>query len=1068
MILIKFDKSEFLAECITLRLGHDHDELLGRLVNDMPGGFKKWIERDEHTPEQIASAWTNTLNQNFSDREFTASAVFVLFKKLFAEHRKGSPLDQTLREHGLNVTGSWFEASRRLAGSLFHLGRLGTPSPVKRIWLIKSIELLSFLIENDKFVSPQKIIRYNGYKGVASLLLAREDDDPKYRYEAAVRCLKISREAGDLSVQNGEYLVEALMHLFDLTADAVWLERAEITLSETTHGLHSPKWSMLKGEWELKQGIQISTRDTESALENFRKAERHLSLALCHSTEILESYYEHAMRLRGRARYSICESNRRLGREVPKHVLDGSLEDLTSLRPNGTPFGFGGMTLPSALLMRARLYQKDGFLSEARALLSKAVAMPLKGLNESDLVRSLKFFGMQLNIEESIQNGDAFAVGSACKSLLNSRDEGKLPYISLARAGKFLLSSTSPSVPEFHQIVEEIIAEGNAVLASEIHTVDEKAHLTAYAGALALQYARTAVHPAYFATAYRFYRHTLDGDSALISPETFGLAGDAALQTAKYLGSEGLADQAIEYLEDAKKHFQKAIEAATTGESSEHFRLTVAHSKLGETLFRLDGYFGTPSILEEAISHFEESHRLGNHDPSLMGLLADCHYRRGRLSNSVSDLMRCVKLKELARDAGHFQRENFSVSARVHFLLGGLTGNTMEYQTGMTLLNRVLEDHADWPWPFFQLLEFVDTLRNFDRILLLKQISEELSSPELRRAFAEGDIGLLADAAIAAVMRSREFERRKLGGRQNNWDLVFVINDSHKLLGESYVFKQTSPVKANLDHKTVSSLRTFLGAKKAPISFSLPSPLRIMQIDENRAIYLMRKARGIQLGRFAIKKDGGGNQNTENLFNIATRYLAHFHAWSSERGLQWESLRQAEVPRGGLSKPDFKALISSLPDEWPIFRKKDAHPENWLVTPNNRLVMIDFESGSSWPFLFDLAQLLDDYPLFSPDDQGWEKRRSQVELYIRQLEDLGVILDLPLPICEAAYAAFVVLRCAAGLRRHDAFLQKSTESCSISTLNNANLRSRHYKRTLNFLASQNLASRTVIEKILAG
>src|SRR5262245_54613326 len=83
---------------------------------------------------EIARGWQSCLKAGDSTRDDVRVFVFILFRELLSSRAPNAhAVDQRLRAlydgtmPRLNLTGSWFEASRRLLAALYHLGRLGEP-----------------------------------------------------------------------------------------------------------------------------------------------------------------------------------------------------------------------------------------------------------------------------------------------------------------------------------------------------------------------------------------------------------------------------------------------------------------------------------------------------------------------------------------------------------------------------------------------------------------------------------------------------------------------------------------------------------------------------------------------------------------------------------------------------------------------------------------------------------------------------------------------------------------------------------------------------------------------------
>jgi tetratricopeptide (TPR) repeat protein len=467
------------------------------------------------------------------------------------------------------------------------------------------------------------------------------------------------------------------------------------------------------------------------------------------------------------------------------------------------------------------------------------------------------------------------------------------------------------------------------------------------------------------------------------------------------------------------------------------------------------------TLLDKAIESFQQSKQLGNDSAELVGLLGDAFYRRGRFRADVADLKRCVECKATARKGGEPKRENLSVSARVHFQIGDLTGEKTEYRQGITLLGQTLSVAPDWPWPLFQMEEIARILPQAVREEIVSMMSDADLPSKLQTAFKIADGDTFFDGAIACVLRNTEFERLRLGGQ----NYVYVVDDPHRLLSDSYVFKHTPIANAKRDQQTIVHFRQFLKVHDAPNNFRLPEPLRIAPLGESNAVYLMRKSNGVQLGRLVIRAVTGSGQNPKPHFLEALHFLAFYHAWNGRKDGQSPRRVASDIFEGCFRPEHANRLAAEFPSDWPLVRKKDAHPENWLRESSGRITMLDFDASRPCPLLLDAVQLIDDYPLIAADTSGWQERLEMVRSYLHQLEELGFAHGTNTHMIERAYSALVTLRCAFGLRQQTQTHRSALERDSMSALKAISLRIEHYRKLLEFLNRN--ATSVVVREIAA-
>lgn len=1047
---------EVLRVCRELELRPSDEMLVADAARVIRRETVELLSSPSVNGKTVVESWLQALDGNWRNSDQGGVFVTSLFRAFFEPtHKLAREIDREFtRETAktgapLSRQGSWFEATRRLAGTLFHLGRIGEPTPQKRKWLSQVLTLTDFMLANDRSVlKPANFIRCCGFRGVSCALLARTAADPATFYEEAAECLRWSRYLGDVSLENGQYLAESCLHLNELRGGENWLAKAESVLLEVHKDSKAARRAFsLLGEANVQRGfVALIAGQPEKAFLSFGEAETNLSKALAMPIDPTTDDAS-ILHVRGRSRYMLVTTATRLGQPTPLEKLDDAIADLEKHHQNGKVVGAGGLTLPNALFIRARLHHDAGDLPQAKAHLERALESASAAPKAEELLRSIRVTHSVWLIEAAIAAGDPAKIVEATQSLLSFRVTGTIPFAPLAHAARAIIR-LAPSLAD--KLVADVVAEGESVLAREELEPGARRFTASHAGGLALYQARTSGSPGDFKRAYAFYRVALSDHLPDTAAETFGLAGDTALRLGKLLISEDQDEEAEGFLQDAIIHFSDALRASADPgiETSDSFKEVVTHSKLGETALRLNALNGDPALLDTAIESFEQSKKLGNDSAALTGLLGDAFYRRGRYKTDVADLRRCVQLKEEARRGRDASRENLSVSARVHFQIAELTKEIPQYRAGLLLLGQTLELDPDWPWPLFQMVELAQILPPITREEIVSGLASDVFPARLQAAFKTADENVFYDDAIACVLRNKEFDRMRLGGRQE----VYVVDDPHRLLSESYVFKHTPRANAERDRQTILGLRHFLETNNAPKHFGLPEPLRIAPLSGDDAVYLMRKANGMQLGRLVIQHRLGGRANPKSHFVEALNYLAFFHAWSGRKNGPPVRKLMTEAFGKLMNSSLAVRLAGELPTNWPIVRKKDAHPENWLRGAAGRVIMLDFEATSACPLLLDVVQLVDDYPLVSTDASGWQERLEVAWRYLQQLEGLGYVHGVNPQSVDRAYAALATYRCVFGLRLENREHRDALKRDSMSALKAIRTRTEHYRGLLDFLS----------------
>jgi hypothetical protein len=102
--------------------------------------------------------------------------------------------------------------------------------------------------------------------------------------------------------------------------------------------------------------------------------------------------------------------------------------------------------------------------------------------------------------------------------------------------------------------------------------------------------------------------------------------------------------------------------------------------------------------------------------------------------------------------------------------------------------------------------------------------------------------------------------------------------------------------------------------------------------------------------------------------------------------------------------------------------------------------------------LFELAQLIEDYPLLEPVDENWQSRMDFCDEYLATLRRLTEV-SWNGPIRET-YSAFMLYRALFGLARIELKTRRGRLVESSSALRSATAREQHYRQIVKFLADE--------------
>jgi hypothetical protein len=292
---------------------------------------------------------------------------------------------------------------------------------------------------------------------------------------------------------------------------------------------------------------------------------------------------------------------------------------------------------------------------------------------------------------------------------------------------------------------------------------------------------------------------------------------------------------------------------------------------------------------------------------------------------------------------------------------------------------------------------------------------------------------------------------------------VYVLADPHGLLGSSYVFKHTDLNNAQRDVQSVASFGEFLQRMGLP-PVLLPETVTLLADPRSKGVVqVMRRARGFQMGQLAIRAAKAGVAPDTRALQVAVRCLAAYHAWGVLERPGTISLHafMARESTGRLSEvmralPASTAKLLGQIGVVPAVRKKDAHPENWLVDDGGRLVMIDFESSKGQPVLYDTALLLDDYPFLPIDTAGWVVRTALCQRYFETLATLAA--PIPEELSEGTadlYGLCLAFRCGLNVQR---LRFPADEERASSATRAGRLRRAHAEGLLRFLAAEHASA----------
>ncbi len=240
--------------------------------------------------------------------------------------------------------------------------------------------------------------------------------------------------------------------------------------------------------------------------------------------------------------------------------------------------------------------------------------------------------------------------------------------------------------------------------------------------------------------------------------------------------------------------------------------------------------------------------------------------------------------------------------------------------------------------------------------------------------------------ASKLALSSPNYARSNLGGRNE----VFAVADARGFLSETFVFKRTTKPKAEHEASMLNALRAEIDKRGCNNIYEVPRSLAIVEVpseDERKWVHVTQRSAGQILSEIS-------GEEASQLLEPIVDLLALFHRVAGEPPAgksAWRPLKDyLKMWSRALFDPEqadafVDSLRKSFPTEFRLVRKRDGHASNWLIDPAGRIVAIDFESVEFIPAGYDVAQLIEDNALVSPNAEGWYRRLAIMARYLGEI-----------------------------------------------------------------------------------
>lgn len=395
-----------------------------------------------------------------------------------------------------------------------------------------------------------------------------------------------------------------------------------------------------------------------------------------------------------------------------------------------------------------------------------------------------------------------------------------------------------------------------------------------------------------------------------------------------------------------------------------------------------------------------------------------------RVTKDPDSSVEALELLDQAIALGDASPENHTLSAAECLRLWKIERSAAYFAKAVSSACTASLIAPAWAWP---LILLADLAREAERCEPLrdgswrKAISADVREHELVELVHLHQTSELMKMAANRAISFEYSNTRNLGGRSE----AYVLEDPHGLIEELFVIKPGQLGELEWEVEQTEVLIEFIDEHNLPNWLGTPETVGVFTRDGEDALAVTIREGGVGLDVLALRSNGVLHDKKLRLATErAVHYLAVSHAAWQGRGPDADHpsrarrdaaaefryhLRVLEIGDQGRSslRRDWLALI---PEGGTTTPKRDAHAANWLVA-RKRIVALDFASKKTRPFLYELAQLVEDFPLVPVSDEGWEYRLERVSQYYGVLASFGFELPPEDAALEIIYGACAVARC---------------------------------------------------------
>jgi len=889
---------------------------------------------------------------------------------------------------------------------------------------------------------PQRLVLH-GQAGVAALRLARKEEAPSALLEQAVEHLAAAEDLGDETEQHFAYLSEAWLSLDALGTRPGALAGARTALARAgKNGHDSPGLRLNAADVATRGAFQIMASDPVRALNGFRAASVHATRGMALPGQ--ESTRAILRGRRGQARFQMWLL------QPDSAVLDDAVDDLRSYKR--TPFV--AISLIQALMADAQERRSEKDWAGVRDAVAEALDyQQATGAADHRLARRMILARHEADAAIALSDADDASLRDSLEAILALTPGRDLPVVvvayglrHLAKAGQDVVDQCRRAAAACREVAENIDMPTSA-----------RAFAASHGGGLLWLVAGSRDSLDDVATAHHLYRLAVDAIGPSAEPELLSCAGASTSRLARLTLAEGeqADERALGLFCDAREYLVRTLEVLNTMQRQVSVDERVARGRLADCSVRIHAITRENADAERALHDLDAARAAGEDGPEIEGLHADVLLRRGRARRERADLREGMARKEAAVAAGAPpSRENRSACAAAALMLADL-GDREQLEAAARFAVGALAADSEWPWPWLQLAEVA---RRVSRSGAARPQTPGTDAAPIALALG-GAAETLTMRAAELAASTAEFATSTLGGRSG----TYVLADPHRLLSSSLVLKPTQRDDADRERELTEALR---GAFRDAGLTSVRVPIPVGVVDRGSSvIYVMRRAAGRQLGALTLDALAGRREPPLREYRLAIDALALFHAHTlanarPRRGAQsawrrWlrmgmaEDLRRDRASEPAIAEID-EMLAAAAPPRPLLLPRRDAHPENWLVDERGNVVLLDVESRAPQAIVYEVVQLLDDYPLIAPDVDGMEERLQLVGRYVDALRRHGVPIEEPHD-GRTGYEVYAIRRAVFALTHRPGGVR--SQYTSSSSLRAWSLRQAHAVALLRHLAA---------------